>query len=260
MSTTDGQNFENPVHPSDDTQPQQAVNVVEEVAGQQSRRKFLRTAVISGVAVATVGTTAGVAAAAANPHPGVLKRLGINLGRLSAQASCTMCFEDTDFNSLASTGFNVNHNNGNASPGSFYIWFTAQHVPDGSYTISISPDPGAAPFKYQANPNGNAAFLYQYADGTAQSPCPTFSGNPPQLPGGEQRHAGTLAGLFQSPYASTYTVSGGPVDLQIAAHIKWDGTILNADTVYTFTGTLKDSLGNTVCTAQVSVTAHNKTH
>ena len=75
--STDGQNFDHPVNPSGETQPQPAVSATEELAGQQSRRKFLRTAVISGVAVATVGTTAGVAAAAAQGvDPGAVPRGG----------------------------------------------------------------------------------------------------------------------------------------------------------------------------------------
>lgn len=244
--SNDGQNFEHPVNPSDDTQPQPAVNVADEVAGQQSRRKFLRTAVISGVAVATVGTTAGVAAAAANPHPGVLKRLGINLGRLSAQASCSMCWETSGFDKI--TGFDVNHTNGNASPPSYFIWFTAQNLPAGTYTLTVSPDPGASPFKYAANVNGNAVFLYQRTAGSTVQ-CPHF--DPAVLPGDEKEHASTLAGI--NPWTTS-----GPQDLQWAIHIDWNKVKITSDTIYTFTGTLKDGQGNTVCTASVSATAHVK--
>lgn len=243
--SNDGQNFEHPVNPSDDTQPQPAVNVADDVAGQQSRRKFLRTAVISGVAVATVGTTAGVAAAAANPHPGVLKRLGINLGTVSGQGTCNMCWEDTSFTSLKTNGFNVK--NGKASPPSYFIWFTAQNLPAGTYTLTVNPSPNTAPFKYP-NGNGNNAFLYQRTAGTTVQ-CPSFDGG--VLPGDEVEHANTLAGI--NPWTTS-----GPQDLQWAIHIDWDGTVITSDTIYTFTGTLKDGQGNTVCTASVSVTAHVK--
>jgi hypothetical protein len=242
--SNDGQNFEHPVNPSDDTQPQPAVNVADDVAGQQSRRKFLRTAVISGVAVATVGTTAGVAAAAANPHPGVLKRLGINLGTVSGQHVCTMCFENTGFGQINNT-FTVDKN-GHASPGDFYLWFTAQNLASGTYTISISPDPGVAPFTYSGN--ANQCKLYQLPVNTATQ-CPSA------LPttAVKTKFATSVSGL------GAFTTTGsGNADLQLAVHMKWvDGTKISGPQTYTFTATLSNGSG-TVCTASITVTATPK--
>jgi hypothetical protein len=239
--SNDGQNFEHPVNPSDDTQPQPAVNVAEDVAGQQSRRKFLRTAVISGVAVATVGTTAGVAAAAANPHPGVLKRLGINLGTVSGQHVCTMCFEDTNFDQI-NDEFNVHK--GHASPGDFYLWFTAQNLVQGTYTISISPDPGTSPFTYSGS--SNMCKLYQLPANTATQ-CPSA------LPttAVKTKFATSVSGL------GAFTTTGsGNADLQLAVHMKWDDSAPSTgDHTYKFTATISNGSG-VVCTASVTVTAH----
>ena len=270
--STDGQNFDHPVNPSSETQPQPAVNATEELAGQQSRRKFLRTAVISGVAVATVGTTAGVAAAAAQPHTGVLKNLGIRNPFTSSPAgiTCTMCFESSGLDgSIGSFNVQRSEHNGkfkyNTQPGTFFVWFTAHNVPDGNYVIKITLDPNqpldTSPFQYQSG--GNNAFLFKWANGAAQD-CPVFDGhvlpstNPPQV-----RNADTVPNLFVSPPPPSnpgpYTVTGGPVDLQVTGHISWrdDANIDGGDVTYHFTGEIFNSsdLNTALCTAHVQVTA-----
>lgn len=271
--STDGQNFDHPVNPSSETQPQPAVNATEELAGQQSRRKFLRTAVISGVAVATVGTTAGVAAAAAQPHTGVLKKLGINnpFGSSPAGITCGMCFEASGlYGSISSFNVQRSEHNGkfkyNTQPGTFFVWFTAHNVPDGSYVIKITLDPNqplsTSPFQYQST--GNNAFLFERDAGTAND-CPNYSGSPNngQLPTDSKRQAKTVPDLFVSPPPPSnpgpYTVSGGPKDLQVTAHISWrdDANIDSGDTIYHFTGEIFSSsdLSSPLCTSHVQVTA-----
>lgn len=239
--STDGHNFDTPTNPSDDTQPQATVGAVNDVAHTQSRRNFLRTAVISGVAVATVGTTAGVAAAAAQPHTGVLTRLGIAnpFCAVSGSHNCTLCFEDTDYNKL--TSFNVDKH-GHNSPGQFYLWFVAQNLPQGTYTMKITLDPGNhtmvhSPFAYPPG-GGNYAQLYQLsANSSSNNGCPTGK---PQTTAAE---GSKISDCF--PYATTGT---GNVDLWLAVHLAWDGTKITEDKTYYFKGTLMDKDGHTVCT------------
>lgn len=222
-------------------------------ASTQSRRRFLRTAVISGVAVATVGTTAGVAAAATNPHPGILNRLGINLGRLSAVGSCTMCFENTEYQSISS--FKVH--DGHASPPEYFVWLTAHNLTPGSYSMSISPDPTNTSTPFKLASSGNNAFLFAVDTDKAKD-CPTCDSKgavtlncPTCGPKSPVRQNHSPDGLF----ATAYTISGSNRDLQMQVHIKWDGTHLSSQHTYSFTGSVKDSHGTVICTATVSVTA-----
>ena len=233
---SDEQNHDTPVNPSDETQPQPAVSPVDEVAGAQSRRKFLRLAVISGATVATVGATAGIAAA--HPHTGILTKLGVtNPFGASTQGNCTMCFEKTDFSTI-NNEFDVH--SGHASPGDFWLWFTAQNLAPDTYTISISPDPGTSPFTYSGS---NSEKLYQLGANTATQ-CP--GALPKKDP---DTQADTVSGL------GSYGFSGSNADLQLAVHFKWDGTTISGDHDYTFTATLSNGSG-VVCTASIKVTAH----
>lgn len=244
MSTHDGQNTENPVNPSGDTQPQRAVNILQEATGSQSRRKFLRAAVMSGVGVATVATTAGVAAACQSAVPSVFGQ-PVGTSQASGTDPCSMCFELTNFTPVVDP---ITLNKGDAGPGSFFIWFTGHNLPVGTYSLEITQSPGgptfpSSPFKYP-NGGGNNAFLYERSAGKAAK-CPTFVGG--HLPGDEKEHANTLALL--SPYHI-----GSTADLQWAIHIDRDDTVFTSESTYTFTGTLKNDQGQTICTAHVSVT------
>ena len=237
--TTDEQNDNTLGNPSDETQPQPAVGAVEAVAGGQSRRKFLRLAVVSGATVATVGATAGIAAA--HPHTGILTNLGItNPFGASAQGNCSMCFENSGFDQI-NNEFDVH--GGHASPGDFYLWFTGKNLAPGTYTITISPDPGTSPFTYSGS---GSAKLYQLTAGGAGSAVDCPSGLPKDK---ADVKADTVSGI------GSYTFSGSNADLQLAVHFKWDGTTISGDHTYTFTTTLSNASG-TVCTASVKVTAH----
>jgi hypothetical protein len=253
MSAHDGQNTEHPVNPSDDTQPQRAVNILQEATGSQSRRKFLRAAVMSGVGVATVATTAGVAAACQSAVPSVFGQSG-GTSQASGTDPCEMCFELTNFTPVVDP---ITLNKGTDGPGSFFIWFTAHNLPAGTYSLSITQNPGgptfpSSPFEYpQPTPHGNPnfAFLYERSAGKAAK-CPSFTSG--KLPGDEKESATTLAGL------AAYSL-GSTADLQWAIHIDRDNTVFTSQQKYTFTGTLTKQGQNTpVCTAEVSVTFRPK--
>lgn len=262
MSTDNGQNPGYPVQPSDDTQPERAAPLLESVAGSQSRRKFLRAAVMSGVAVASVGATAGIAAACEGKVPVVL---GSTSGgnQASGPLSCSMCFESSALNgSISSFKVSKSGSKYNTQPGTFYVWFTAHNVPNGKYVITIENSTttpatslATAPFQYQSG--GNNAFLYQRSAGKAAD-CPDYS-KTGKLPGDEKRNAGTVPGLFSNPTPGPYQVTGGPVDLQVTAHISWQDTSpLPHDTKFTFTGKIFSStdLVNPLKTCTVDVWAY----
>ena len=242
--STDGQNFEHPVNPSGETQPQPAVNATEELAGQQSRRKFLRTAVISGVAVATVGTTAGVAAAAAQPHTGVLKKLGINnpFGG-SGPASCEMCFESSGSAAIPDNTFTYNHTSGSTNPGSFYFFFRAANLAPGSYTFSISPDfehTASNPFEYQPANKSNSVKLYEKDANTAfECPVqiPPDSVTPDELANG---------------FPISHTITGSNADIWVTAHFSFDGKLTTGNHDYNFTVSMT---GDATCSQPITLHA-----
>ena len=250
---SDEQNYNNPVNPSDVTQPQPAVRPVDEVAGAQSRRKFLRLAVISGATVATVGATAGIAAA--HPHTGILTKLGVtNPFGASAQGNCALKMEGSALDGNCFNTFTYKSSNGKTNPGTFYLLFTAHSLPAGSYTMTITRNPGShdigdSPWSYQGS---NSVKLYQRNSGSA-SDCPNFSGT---LPTDQVRSGDTMSQVFATCYTLDNTKSAIPADLQLAAHVVFDGTGLTGDQVYTFSAVIKDCDGNTVCTANdLTVTA-----
>lgn len=205
-----------------------------------SRRRLLQ-----GAAVTAAAAAAGSAVVLTNSsaHAGakqLIQSFGLSHASVSGQDPSNMCFEDTNF--LSTPSFVV-HSNGESSPGSFFIWFTAQNVSAGKYTISITPDPGdsTTPFRLQAN--GNNAFLYKLTAGTATS-CP------PSTPTGQVGSSHSADGLF--PYSFT----GATSDLQLQIHLKYDGGAITAKHTYTFTGTITNNTTNTIVgTATVSVIA-----
>jgi hypothetical protein len=237
--STDGQNFDTPTNPSDDTQPQATVSAVNDVVHTQSRRNFLRTAVISGVAVATVGTTAGVAAAAAQPHTGVLTRLGIaNPFGASGPATCDLCFESSGFDSVANNTFTYNHGSGSTNPGTFYFFFRAANLAPGNYTVSISPDfehTASNPFEYQGS---NSVKLYQFDANTAFD-CPV------ELPSGK-------ADETTDTFPISHEITGSNADLWVAAHFSFDGKLTTGNHDYAFTITLS---GDATCSQPITLHA-----
>lgn len=235
--TTDEQNNNISGNPSDETQPQPTVGPLEEVAGAQSRRKFLRLAVISGATVATVGATTGVALAA-HPHTGILTNLGL-AGQSTQSGSCgTMCFESSGYETVClpdpdhhgkclpntEDTFSYNSGNGQTNPGTFYFFFQVPNLPPGSYTASISPDLAVAPFSYQGS---NSVKLYQFPVNTAFScpvPLPPKSVTPNET---------------SNNFPISTTISGSNADIWVAVHFVFNGTGLTGNLDYTFTITLK---------------------
>jgi hypothetical protein len=262
--SNDGWNTDYPVNPDEptqDTQPQRAVNFMQDAMGNQSRRKFLRAAVMSGAAVAAVGATAGVAALASNNSPSVFATEGAT-PTPSGPPSCALKIEGSALDGNCFNQFDYDPNagpTGSTNPGTFFLFFTAHNVAPGSYTITITRDPGnvdvgASPWAYQGN---NPARLYKEANGTA-SDCPNVGvGN---LPVGQVRQADTVPHLFSNPpqSAAAYTFSGSNADLQVSAHLVFNGHGLTGDQVFTFHATLKDAQGQTVCSSNLTVTGKQK--
>lgn len=252
--TADGQNNISG-NPSDETQPQPAIGAVEEVAGGQSRRKFLRLAVVSGATVATVGATAGIAAA--HPHTGILTNLGVTnpFGASHANPTCILKLEGTELDGNCFTSFTYNHGSGSTTPGQLYLFFTVHNLPPGSYIMTITRDGthdvGDAPWSYSGS---NSAKLYQYAKNGATD-CPNFGGT---LPTNQVRKANTVPLLFTKPpqSAAAYSFSGSNADLQISVHLNFNGKAVTGTHIYKFVGVIKDSDGNTICTTpELDITA-----
>jgi hypothetical protein len=212
------------------------------------------------VAVATVGATAGVAAASSNTHTGILSRLGVNLGRFSTSAvTCTACWESSSWSSLKDSGFTIHKSGSNwqTTPGDFYFFFTAHNLSAGFYVITVTPDFSASPFQYSTN--GNNAFLFKYDTGQAVD-CPNFGtdshGNPNPLPSGHERAADTVPHLFTNPSPGAYHLTSAG-DLQLAAHFKWNKSVTppSGTTQYTFTGAIyaTSDLVHPICSAPITV-------
>src|SRR5690348_10647437 len=104
---------------SDEPTPQRSSGFLED---PQSRRLFLKAAVISGAAVAAVGA-AGAAAASASPQ--ILRQLRGQPATVSGQDPTSMCFENTEYEQI--DHFDVK--NGHASPPQYFIWFTVHSLP-----------------------------------------------------------------------------------------------------------------------------------
>lgn len=205
----------------------------------QTRRGFLRVAVV-GSAVAATAVGAGAAVVRATPlGPRLLGSVQPATNQASGQVVFDPCFEDTQFIQLSS--FNVHA--GHASPGSFFLWFTAYDLPAGTYTISITPDPGDTTTPFQLADAGNGAFLFKLAANTA-SQCPS-SDPTDQVAAGH-----TVDSVFP------YTFTGANSDLQLKVHLDYDGGTLTSDAVYSFTGTLQNGASVTLGTSSISVTAH----
>lgn len=261
MSTGDRQNFANTGLPSDTTQPsdntQRGADILDDVAGMQSRRKFLRTAIISGVGVATVAATAGVATIASQNAPSVF-------AQNSGEASCALKMEGSALDGNCFTSFTYNPNagpNGSTNPGTFYLIFTAHNLAPGSYIMTITRDPGGhdigdSPWAYQGS---NAVKLFQDGNGTAVD-CPNFSGT---LPSGEVRDADSMTLMFSHPPqnpTAAYPIAGSSnADLQLTAHLVFNSHGLTGSQSYTFTGTLTNAQGQSICTTSaLTVTANQK--
>jgi len=222
---------------SDGQAPQRSGSFLED---QQSRRLFLKAAVISGAAVAAVGA-AGVAAANASPQ--ILRQLRGAPATVSGQGTATMCIEDSGFTPIDT--FTVDKNQ-NAQPGTFFIWFTVQHLPAGtySYSLTMSPpsgSPGDSTMPFELSDPGNNVYTFELAEGTASN-CPTA--DPATLT--KSGHA--ISDDF--PY-----VLGSQKDFQVRVHLKYNNSAISLPQIFTFTGVLTNTSTLATYTGTASVTA-----
>lgn len=215
----------------------------------QSRRRFLRAAVITGATAVTVGTSAGVVAKANGAHTGILAHFGIVLGGSSTNGNCAICFEKkSDYSHTTE----CNRNAGTE----YALWLTAHNLGAGYYTMSFNPNPtnSSTPFRLlSANSHDKNASLF-VVDANKGVDCPKCDSRGyvhtncnTCNPSNPVRQSHSADGLFSS---GAYHITSGHHDLQMLVYLKWDGS--NLGTGYTFTGTVKDKNGNTVC--QVSLT------
>ena len=215
----------------------------------QSRRRFLRAAIVTGATAVTVGASAGVVAKANGAHTGILSHFGIVLGGSSTNGNCAICFEKKSDYSHTTT---CNHNAGTE----YALWLTAHNLGAGYYTMSFTPNPtnSSTPFRLLSthSHDKNASLFVVDANkgvdcpkcdsrGYVHTNCNTCN------PSNPVRQSHSTDGLFSS---GAYHISSGHRDLQMLVYLKWDGSNLGSG--YTFTGTVKDKSGNTVC--QVSLT------
>jgi hypothetical protein len=226
---------------SDGLPPQRSGGFLED---PQTRRRFLKAAVASGAAVAAVGA-AGAAAASASPQ--LFRQFRGAPATVSGQGTGTMCIEDSGFTPIDT--FTVDKNQ-NTQPGTFFIWFTVQHLPAGTYDYSLtmspptgSPGDSTAPFKL-SDP-GNNVYVFPVADGSATNPCP--GADPDPMPPKDQvGHA--ISDVF--PFT---TSSLG--DFRVRVHLKYNNSAITLPQIFTFTGVLTNTSTLATYTGNASVTA-----
>jgi hypothetical protein len=209
---------------------------------RQSRRNFLRNAVIASAATAgVVGTASTVFASGLIPtpaslRPAVTKQLHPSRSQLSPLDPSSLCLEETALPGTSATCFG----NGTNSGGEFWLFFTIRSAPVGDYTVGVtqSIDGGATqmdltvaskPFKF-----ANSKSVHVAVGGTPAQ-CPT------SVPGSASASVDPVA----------VSVTGSTQDVQIAFHIVWNDT---GSKTITFNATMRDSGNNLVAApAPVSV-------
>jgi hypothetical protein len=247
---------ENRVTPSDNTsQP----NVGELSADANSRRNFLKAAVVASAAVAAAGGAAGAALLTGKVPSPALRFVGHSV----SGDPCHGCI--TGSNYIQYSTFNVNAGGTNNTPGTFFLFFTDHAPPTGSYDLAVQikqypvNNPGgaattfnlgdaSAPFIYHSN-TGNQVFVYNNSHAVD---CPTSAGDlTGQLPG-SAGHGTTLADVLPVSWTQS-----GSNDLQFEIHIDWrthtigsPGDTQKFDFVFTFSA----HGGSTLCTETISIT------
>jgi hypothetical protein len=225
---------------SDEPTPQRSSGFLED---QQTRRLFLKAAVISGAAVAAVGA-AGAAAASASPQ--LLRQLRGAPATVSGQGA-TMCVENSGFTAIDT--FTVDKNQ-NTQPGTFFIWFTVQHLPAGqyNYTLTMSPpsgSPGDSTMPFELSDNGNNVYVFPVADGSATNPCPSADPDPSPPPDQVGHNVGDVFPFTTSSLG----------DFRVRVHLKYNNVAITLPQIFTFTGTLTNTSTLATYTQSISVTA-----
>jgi hypothetical protein len=210
----------------------------------QTRRLFLKAAIISGAAVATVGATG----AAASASPQLLRQLRGEPATASGAGAGVMCFENSAFHPI--TSFTVN-SNGKTQPGTFFVWFTAPNLPAGAYSYTLTSSPGGAPgdntTPFMLSDSGNNVYVFPLAGGScALTGCP----------GEDPLHKPPAGHSIGAPLFPFTTTKKG--DLRIRVHIKYSGGPIASNVPYTFAGTLTNTNTLATYTGQIGVTAKPK--
>jgi hypothetical protein len=184
----------------------------------RSRRDFLKAAVIGSAAVATVGGAAAAGYALTSRKPSTVRFVGNEV----SGDPCRACLEDTMFHQQST--FEI-EGSGEASPGSWYLWFTDHALPTGHYTVAVTVRKfavnGGSTFTDYTIGGAGSPFVYQSGAGDVQIfsvttglDCPT------DLPGSPVDTFNTLADA-----ANFLWTESGANDMQMAIHMKYDKTI-----------------------------------
>lgn len=207
----------------------------------QYRRTFLRnTLVASAAAAAAIGGGTALATQG-SLGPKLLRRLTPATTTHSPLDPSALCIQMSQLPGTPQTCFNVN-DQGKASPGDFWLFFTIRAVPPGDYLARLtqSTDSGATqnlftilstPFQL-TNANG----MHVTVGGTLAN-CPTSS----------------PAGTSSSDDPVAVHVAGSTQDVQIAAHIKWNGGTVSGTETITFNGQLTSTDGSILYASPASV-------
>jgi hypothetical protein len=235
---------EQPTGSSDDTAP----NLPALPSEGQSRRNFLRAAVISSAAVVAAGGVAAATLASTGNSPSTLIRFVGST--VSPTDPCDVCGSATqDVNgSLPAKGFTGNPNFGNSE--SMYIWVKFTGVPTGSYSFNVTPtiqpkmtgNCTGQPYSFQSG--SSDVKVYQFANG----PLSCVPSSLASLPS---------ASFTSSTLPISLSVSSGPVDLLFQLHLGNDCTSGGTTTV---TGTLTNTGTDTSvhCSNDITVDAKKK--
>lgn len=207
---------------------------------RQRRRTFLRNALIASTA--TVAAVGGGTALAAQTSlgPKILRRLTPATTLHSPLDPSALCIQKSALPGTPQTCFNVNKN-GVANPGDFWLFFTIRAVPPGDYLAKLtqSTDGGATQnlFALLSTPfQLTSAHGIHVTVGGVLVNCPTT--NP--------------AGTNSSDDPVAVHVAGSTQDVQIAAHIQWNGGVVGSETV-TFNGQLTSPDGSTLYASPTAV-------
>lgn len=235
------------------------------LTAEQSRRKFLRTAVIGTAGVAGAAGVAGVILSQQGARPNLMVVADIagvsqsHFHTLFEDTNCGTSGDKTQCGDYSTTQFTIN-NGTSTSPGSFFIVLAIQGLPADTYSISAAEKLSTAS-SYSTVPNkgsGSASLPFEF-----QSPG-GVSGASTQVyiyPTGTITGSGPYA-LTASPYnAPTTTSSGSPFttfasqDVLIFIHVNWNsvttqtsGTTETIDFQITLTGSGSNSATETTST------------
>jgi hypothetical protein len=225
----------------------------------QSRRKFLRTAVIGAAGVA--GGTAVAGAIIARQSPGLFNAQTALAGVSIHDGNCSVCLTGSNFVQVSKDGsgnyqitVKPNGTTGPGTPGTLFFWFTAPGLPGGStapgttYDLSFTYDTT----KFNQNP-GNPFYRDVYSNGTAVS-CPSKDPTTPLTGFISEENKSCVDG---TGCIFPYTVPNGQTqDVQFHAHLVYGGSYpgLNVTKTYTFSFSLTTS-GQTppVCSGTITL-------